>query len=66
LDDMLGSIGQVEAKGDDPREVWASLRGERWHAVSEVPLKPGERVRVVGRAGLVLKVIPVPDDLKGE
>ena len=35
------------------------VHGERWNAVAEVPLRAGQRVRVVGREGLTLKVAPL-------
>lgn len=53
----------VESSG---REGWVSLRGETWRAVSDAPLQIGQRVRVVGRKGLVLDVVPLDGKEKGE
>jgi membrane-bound serine protease (ClpP class) len=35
------------------------VQGELWSAESEVPVEPGETVRVVAVEGLTLKVVPV-------
>lgn len=37
------------------------LAGERWQAVSDRRLEAGEALRVTGRRGLVLDVVPDPD-----
>lgn len=37
-------------------------RGERWTAISETPLKKGQRVRVAGIKGIILKVEPDQTD----
>ncbi|MDN0077701.1 nodulation protein NfeD [Crenobacter sp. SG2303] len=50
LDDLPGGAA----------EGWALVQGERWRVRSAMPLPRGSRVRVVGRDGLVL--IVVPDD----
>lgn len=54
--DPVGSMAEVigAAQGDS----WVRLRGETWRAVSASPLVSGQKVRVVGRDGLVLKVVP--------
>ncbi len=52
---MLGERGTVlEWSGGRGRVLAA---GERWHAVGEAPLAPGQRVRVVSIDGLVLRVV---------
>jgi membrane-bound serine protease (ClpP class) len=40
--------------GDFEAEGWARVRGERWRVISPVPMKDGERARVVGVSGLTL------------
>ncbi|CAI8847041.1 MULTISPECIES: NfeD family protein [Pseudomonas] len=35
---------------------WVHLQGEQWQVLSATPLHPGQRVRVVGRQGLLLQV----------
>ncbi len=53
---LVGSVGEmldVTADG-----AWMRLHGERWRVTSGTPLQPGQRVRVSGRAGLVLQVEP--------
>ena len=42
------------------------LHGEHWRAEAEVPLRAGQRVRVVGRRGLTLRVAPVDRDTDRE
>ena len=65
LDDMVGGIAEVEAAPGAPHESWVRLRGETWRVASPVPLRHGQRVRVVARHGLLLDVVPI-DDTQGE
>jgi len=52
---MLGERGTVlEWSGERGRVLAA---GERWHAVGDARLTPGQRVRVVAIDGLVLRVV---------
>lgn len=37
------------------------VRGEIWNAQTSSPIKKGEKVRVLGREGIVLEVEPVED-----
>ena len=37
---------------------WVRCHGERWYAVSETPLEPGQRVTVASVSGLTLHLIP--------
>ena len=60
-EEMLGATGAVMA--GDPGRVW--IHSESWLARADRPLRPGERVRVVGRAGLTLLVQPL-DSNPGE
>jgi membrane-bound serine protease (ClpP class) len=57
LDDLPSDEGELEG--------WASVLGERWRVRSTVPLQRGNQVRVTGRNGLILIVIPL-NDKKGE
>jgi membrane-bound serine protease (ClpP class) len=41
------------------------LHGEVWSARSEVPIAAGQRVKVIGRDGLVLLVVPTTDTMGG-
>jgi membrane-bound serine protease (ClpP class) len=61
---LLGSIGEMldDAAGDG----WANVGGETWHVVSKVPLRRGQRVRVVARKGPLLEVAAVDDYQKGD
>ncbi len=61
---MLGSIGEVLE--DLQREGWARVHSERWAVQSAVPLRRGQRVRVVARNGLVLTVVAADDFKQGE
>ncbi|MGB6054183.1 MAG: nodulation protein NfeD [Burkholderiaceae bacterium] len=61
---MLGSIGEVLE--DLQGEGWARVHSEHWAVRSAVPLKRGQRVRVVARNGLVLTVVAADDLKQGE
>ncbi|MGF6755651.1 NfeD family protein [Paraburkholderia sp. GAS42] len=62
---MLGSIGivldevVVPSSGEFTNEGWARVRGERWRVMSAQPLAAGREVRVTGRRGLLLTVVPL-------
>jgi membrane-bound serine protease (ClpP class) len=56
---MLGSVGEV--LHDFEHEGWARVRSEQWAVTSVVPLRRGQRVRVVARDGLVLSVVALED-----
>ncbi|MDP3842283.1 MAG: nodulation protein NfeD [Oxalobacteraceae bacterium] len=62
--DLIGSIAEVQQATQ--HEGWARLRGETWRVVSDAPLQAAQKVRVVARNGLVLQVVPVVNDEKGE
>lgn len=53
---LIGSEGAAVAWRDGEGTV--RVKGEIWRAHAADSLKPGDRVRVVGREGLVLKVEP--------
>lgn len=53
---LAGASGKVIAWREGEGQVEAL--GERWHARADRPLTAGQRVRVVGRQGLTLKVEP--------
>jgi membrane-bound serine protease (ClpP class) len=53
---MIGEVGEVLAAGAG--ETWARVHGERWKVRADMPLSPGQRVRVVGLRGLTLDVAP--------
>jgi membrane-bound serine protease (ClpP class) len=60
-EELLGATGAVMA--DDASRAW--IHGESWQVRTDRPLRPGERVRVVGRAGLTLFVQPLDSDKGG-
>ncbi len=62
--DMIGS--DAEIMNVTPQEAWAHVRGETWRVVSDAPLHRMQRVRVVSRDGLVLRVVPAGTDKQGE
>lgn len=67
LDNMIGSVGEVVKMAEDaPREGWAQVRGETWRVVSNAPLHRAQKVRVIARSGLVLKVVPGSNNGQGE
>jgi membrane-bound serine protease (ClpP class) len=59
-DDLVGDIGRVVA--GDTLEAWVLVRGETWRAESDVPLQRAQRIRVVARKGLRLRVEPLTDE----
>jgi membrane-bound serine protease (ClpP class) len=61
---MLGSVGEM--LDDLQGEGWARVHSEQWAVKSAVPLKRGQRVRVVGRDGLVLTVVAADELKQGE
>lgn len=65
---LVGSIVTIAAlHSDDPLGGWVQLQGEHWQVLSQAPLRPGQRVRVVARRGLLLEVTGVPETpLKGD
>lgn len=57
---MIGSIVEVVNVADDAkRKGWVRIEGELWHAVSDAPLRPTQKVKVVARKGLELTVAPI-------
>lgn len=57
---MVGASGTVIGRTDDG-EWWVRVHGERWRARAEVPLQPGDSVRVERIDGLTVQVSPVTD-----
>jgi membrane-bound serine protease (ClpP class) len=57
---LIGATARVErvAHGGD-REGWIRIEGELWQAASGLPLSQSQTVRVVGRKGLTLQVVPI-------
>ncbi|MCL4873158.1 nodulation protein NfeD [bacterium] len=54
---LVGSVGVASGDfGGDEKEGSVYVEGEYWNAVSDVPVKDGEKVRVVEVRGLLLKV----------
>lgn len=51
---MIGKLAEVS--DDFTAEGYVQVMGERWQAVSASPVRKGQKVRVVGVNGLVLKI----------
>ena len=69
LGTMVGALCTVEqvgtqAGGQRANEGWVKVEGELWHAISSTPLRQARTVRIVGRSGLRLEVVPVEGMLK--
>ncbi|MDB5982307.1 MAG: serine protease, partial [Pseudomonas sp.] len=59
---LVGSLTIIiRLQADDPLGGWVQLQGEQWQVLSQAPLRPGQRVRVVARHGLRLEVTAVPE-----
>ena len=57
---LIGALVPVETVSlQNPHEGWVRAEGELWRAISSLPLRPSQTVRVVGRTGLTLEVVPV-------
>lgn len=61
---LIGSIGEMLE--DAETEGWARVHGESWKVQTRTPLLRGQKVRVLVRNGLLLRVNPVEADNKGE
>lgn len=56
---LIGLLATVERVGQlRGHEAWVRVEGELWRAVSSAVLRPEQTVRVVGRSGLTLEVVP--------
>lgn len=59
---LVGSVTLIiRLQTDDPLGGWVQLQGEQWQVLSQAPLRPGQRVRVVARHGLRLEVTAEPE-----
>jgi membrane-bound serine protease (ClpP class) len=57
---LIGALCAVEnVEAHNARQGWVRIEGELWRALSVEPLRPAQTVRVVGRSGLNLEVVPV-------
>jgi membrane-bound serine protease (ClpP class) len=54
---MTAKVEKVAHAGD--YAGWIRIDGELWQAASGLPLSPSQTVRVVGRKGLTLEVVPL-------
>jgi membrane-bound serine protease (ClpP class) len=62
-EELIGAIG--EALDDFDSEGWARVHSELWKVKSEGPVKRGQKVRVEGVEGLILKVSALAEKTKG-
>lgn len=60
---LIGAEGAAMEAFD--AEGWIQVHGEQWRARSSASLIRGQRVKVVGRAGLMLNVVPLDEVNKG-
>jgi membrane-bound serine protease (ClpP class) len=56
---LIGATGDVRTPLDPQGSVY--VLGELWTAESDVPVQPGQHVKVIARDGLILMVEPVED-----
>jgi membrane-bound serine protease (ClpP class) len=66
VDQLIGSDAEMiedAVRGDAVVDGWANAGGETWRVVSRgdgnLPLRRGQRVRIVARRGAVLEVVPL-------
>jgi len=70
---FVGSLGEIidgplAPDDDQPGSEnvgWARVHGERWRVCGPAPIATGARVRVTGRRGLTLTVVPIEELPKG-
>ena len=56
---LIGALCTVEQIGQRrAQDAWVRVEGELWRATSREPLAPAQTVRIVGRRGLTLEVVP--------
>jgi membrane-bound serine protease (ClpP class) len=58
---MLDDLGLSTSGRDEPAISWARVHGEQWRVRCDQPLERGREVRVVGRQGLTLHVVPASE-----
>lgn len=63
-EEMIGAVGEMLE--DAAGESWARVHGEMWRTRSAAPLRPGDKVRVRSRQGLLLEVEPLHEATKGD
>lgn len=60
---LVGALCTVEQIGQrSVHEAWVRVEGELWHAISSAPLHAAQTVRIVGRSGLRLEVVPADNN----
>jgi len=60
--ELIGSLARIRAvQPSNPLGGWVQLQGENWQVVSQVPLQPGQQVRVLARKGSTLDVATTED-----
>lgn len=57
---LVGTLCTVEQVGERrANEAWVKVEGELWRAICSTPLRQAQTVRIVGRNGLHLEVVPI-------
>lgn len=59
-EEMIGIIGEATGDFTEQGRVW--VHGESWQAQSSVPIKKGQKIQVIAKNGLLLKVIILQED----
>ncbi len=59
VDSLVGTVAEVLDEG------WANAGGETWRVRAQLPLRRGQTVRIVGRRGSILDVIPLDNHHPG-
>lgn len=60
---IVGSIGEADENFSGRGRV--RLGSEYWNAISRVPVRAGQKVRVVSMDGLLLNIEPLPENAQG-
>ena len=64
LERLIGEIGEAKTRIHPDGSV--QVEGELWTARSETPILAGAKVRVVGREGFILEVVPAEEEIQDE
>ncbi len=60
-EELVGSTGEAMADFTGEGRIW--VRGESWRALSQAPVKQGQKVRVISQDGLLLQVKISEEDM---
>jgi membrane-bound serine protease (ClpP class) len=60
IEAMIGTCGEARSDFNGSGMVW--VNGESWNAQSRVPVKKGDKVKILSISGLELIIEPLKED----